>query len=437
MRFLLPLLLLAGTAHAGDLPAPVTDADFPATDPTKVALGQLLFYDPLLSGSRTLACSTCHHPKFGTSDGLSLGIGDGGSGLGPDRVVVMSNMPEQRIGRNAPALWNLGAHEFTHLFHAGRLETDPNQPGGIRTPLGQEMTAGFESILAAQAMFPVLAQDEMAGHYSESDVSRSVRKGLITDEGGAWDLISKRVEAVPEYRAAFDGIIGDKPIAFTDIANAIAEFATFEFRSDTSPFDAYLRGDEAALSDQQKAGMELFYGDAGCSACHSGKFQSDQSFHAIAMPQIGPGKTERFEFNNTTDIGRLRVTGDPSDAYKFRTPSLRNVALTGPYGHDGAYASLEAVVRHHLDPVGTLMSYDISAALLPEGIEGASAKDMLIMADAEEVQRIADANELAPVELTDAQISDLMAFLNSLTDPVAEAGRLGVPVSVPSGLPVE
>ncbi|MEJ2020917.1 MAG: cytochrome-c peroxidase, partial [Maritimibacter sp.] len=78
-----------------------------------------------------------------------------------------------------------------------------------------------------------------------------------------------------------------------------------------------------------------------------------------------------------------------------------------------------------------------SAALLPEGIEGASAKDMLIMADAEEVQRIADANELAPVELTDAQISDLMAFLNSLTDPVAEAGRLGVPVSVPSGLPVE
>ncbi len=437
MRFLLPLLLIAGTAQAGDLPDPVTDADFPATDPAKVALGQLLFYDPLLSGSRSLACSTCHHPKFGTSDGLSLGIGDGGSGLGPDRVVVMTNMPEQRIGRNAPALWNLGAHEFTHLFHAGRLEADPNQPGGIRTPLGQEMTAGFESLLAAQAMFPVLAQDEMAGHYSESDVSRSVRKGLITDEGGAWDLISKRVEEVPEYRAAFDGVIGDKPIAFTDIANAIAEFATFEFRSDTSPFDAYLRGDEAALSDQQKAGMELFYGDAGCSACHSGKFQSDQSFHAIAMPQIGPGKTERFEFDNTTDIGRLRVTGDPSDAYKFRTPSLRNVALTGPYGHDGAYASLEAVVRHHLDPVGTLMSYDISAALLPEGIEGAAAKDTLIMADAEEVQRIADANELAPVDLTDAQISDLMAFLNSLTDPVAEAGRLGVPVSVPSGLPVE
>lgn len=437
MRVLLPLLVIAGTAHAGDLPTPITDADYATTDPAKVALGQLLFYDPLLSGSQTLACATCHHPTFGTSDGLSLGIGDGGAGIGTERMVMADNMPEQRIGRNAPALWNLGAHEFTHLFHAGRLEADPNQSGGIRTPLGQEMTEGFDSPLAAQAMFPVLAQDEMAGHYGESDVSKAVRKGLITGEGGAWDIIAKRVEAVPDYRAAFDDIIGDRPIAFTDIANMIAEFATYEFRSDTSPFDLYLRGDDTALSDQQKAGMELFYGNAGCVACHSGKFQSDQSFHAIAMPQIGPGKTERFEFDNTTDIGRLRVTGNPEDAYKFRTPSLRNVTLTGPYGHDGAYATLEATVRHHLDPVNSLMSYDISNAVLPSGVEGAEPKDTLVMADADEVARIAEANELAPMELNDGQIADLIAFLNSLTDPVAETGRLGIPESVPSGLPVE
>jgi cytochrome c peroxidase len=437
MRPLIPLLLvIAGAARAGDLPAPITDADYPATDPAKVALGQLLFYDPLLSGSKTVACATCHHPKFGTSDGMSLGIGDGGAGLGPNRVPEADNMPEQRIGRNAPGLWNLGAKEFTHLFDAGRLEADPNQPGGIRTPLGQEMTAGFESLLAAQAMFPVLAQDEMAGHYSESDVSKAVRMGQLTGEGGAWDIIAKRVEAVPEYRADFDAIIGERPIAFTDIANMIGEFVTSEFRADQSPFDAYLRGDKTALNDEQKAGMELFYGKAGCDSCHSGKFQSDQDFHAIAMPQIGPGKTERFEFDNTTDIGRLRVTGNPDDAYKFRTPSLRNVALTAPYGHDGAYATLEAVIRHHLDPVNSLMHYDISQAVLPK-LDVATPKDRLIMSNPEELAKIAAANELAPMALSDTEVGELVAFLNSLTDPTSKAGRLGVPATVPSGLPVE
>jgi cytochrome c peroxidase len=434
MRFILPLVMMAGLAEAAELPPPITDADYMDTTPEAVALGQLLFFDPILSGSRTVACSTCHHPKFGTSDGLSLGLGDGGAGLGPDRRALGENYPEKRIPRNAPAMFNLGAKEFTRMFHAGRLEADPTKPGGIRTPLGQEMVEGFSGVLSAQAMFPVLSADEMAGHYSENEISQAVRLGMLTGEGGAWDLISKRVEAIPEYRALFDEVIGDAPIDFTDISDVIAEFIAFEWRADESPFDAHLRGIEP-LSGPALEGMELFYGKAGCAACHSGKYLTDHGFHAIAMPQIGPGAVARFE-THTRDIGRLRVTGNPEDIDRFRTPSLRNVALTAPYGHSGAYASLEAVVRHHLDPVKALFNYDISQAVLPE-LEGANAKDTAIMADAREIAAIAEANELAPVDLTDGEVAAIVAFLESLTDPGSRDGRLGIPDRVPSGLPVE
>ncbi|OWU69811.1 cytochrome C peroxidase [Roseovarius sp. 22II1-1F6A] len=413
---------------AAELPAP--DALFPAQDMAQVRLGQLLFYDPILSGSGEVSCATCHHPRFGTSDGLSLGLGDGATGLGPERMIDPDNLPEERVPRNAPALFNLGAAEFTRMFHDGRLEADPDRPGGIRTPLGEDMALGFASVLSAQSMFPVLAPDEMAGHYGENDVSRAVRMGLLSSEGGAWDIISARIESIPPYRAAFDAILGHgAAIHFTDISDAIAAFIAHEWRADDSAFDRHLRG-EAPLKGPALAGMELFYGEAGCSTCHAGQFQTDHAFHAIAMPQIGPGKKGRFE-THYRDTGRLRVTGRAEDAYRFRTPSLRNVTLTAPYGHDGAYATLEDVVRHHLDPIAALRGYDPAQAVLPDL---AGAEDLHAFQDAVETDAIAAANELAPVTLSDAQVAELMAFLAALTDDVS---RLGVPPTVPSGLPVD
>ncbi|MCI2400004.1 cytochrome c peroxidase [Aliiroseovarius subalbicans] len=431
---ILALLVITSPAWAGDLPAPVVDSDYLPTTPESVALGQLLFYDPVLSGSNSVSCATCHHPSLGTSDGLSLGLGDGGAGLGPDRVVQPENLPEKRIPRNAPALFNLGAREFTSLFHDGRLEADDTKPGGIRTPLGQEMVEGFDSVLSAQTMFPVLSGDEMAGHYSENEIARAVRMGMLAHEGGAWDLIAAKVEAIPAYRNAFDAVIGSRVIRFTDIANAMADFITVEWRADNSPFDRHVRGIEP-LSSQAKAGMDLFYGKAGCSGCHSGPFQTDQGFHAIAMPQLGPGKVERFETHNR-DEGRMRVTGRSEDAFRFRTPSLRNVALTAPYGHAGAYATLEAVVRHHLDPVKALMTYDATQAVLPV-FEEASEWDLVVMASLNELLAIGEANELAPVDLSDSEVESLVQFLHALTDPISVSGRMGVPAQVPSGFPVE
>lgn len=420
------LCLALGTSSvAQELgPRPV----FPPEDKDRIELGWLLFYDPILSGNRTVSCATCHHPKFGTSDGVSLALGDGGIGLGPDRKSDPENLPEARIPRNAPGLWNLGAAEFTRFFHDGRLELDPDQPDGIRTPLGADMTQGFASPLAAQAMFPVLSGDEMAGHYSENDISRAVRQGLLSQEGGAWELIAKRVAGIPAYRDGFAKALPGEPVTFAAIANVIADFIAFEWRADNALFDRAMRGD-ATLPTPAQQGMELFYGKAGCSTCHSGWLQTDHRFHAIAVPQFGPGKAARFE-SHARDEGRLRVTGDPEDAYAFRTPSLRNVTLTAPYGHNGAFATLEAMVRHHLDPVQSLMTYSLDQTTLPAlpGVE-----DLRILSDPAELDRIAQANDLAPTPLTDAEIASLIAFLEALEDP---AERLGIPDAVPSGLPV-
>ncbi|WP_253913104.1 cytochrome-c peroxidase [Pseudoruegeria sp. HB172150] len=419
---------------AAELPKPVTDSDYGTLDDAEVQLGQFLFYDRILSGNRNIACSTCHHPRFGTSDAVSLGIGEGGVGLGPDRRLDPENPPEERIPRNATGLWNLGASEFTVMFHDGRIEADPSRASGIRTPLEDDMTMGFDNVLAAQTMFPVLSQDEMAGHYGENDVSKLARQGRITGEGGAWDALADRVAAIPQYRdlfeAAYPEIAAGREIAFTDLSNAIAAFISFEWRSDDSAFDAHLRG-EVPLDGAALRGMELFYGEIGCATCHSGKFQTDHAFHAMAVPQIGPGKKARFE-SHFRDEGRLRVSGRLEDAYRFRTPSLRNVTLTAPYGHDGAYRDLRAFLLEHAG--GRVIEYDASQAILPEF---PGAEDWEVTTDSAETTALSAAYEGPGIALSEPALDDLVTFLESLTGKTAVPGRLGVPDSVPSGLPVD
>ncbi|MFC7705894.1 cytochrome-c peroxidase [Plastorhodobacter daqingensis] len=431
------LLAAAGPVPADTrVPQPVTDALFHPVDPAEARLGQLLFYDPILSGNRNISCATCHHPRFATADGVSLNLGEGAIGLGPDRRVDPANPPEQRLPRNAPALFNLGAREFTVMFHDGRIESDPNRPSGLRTPLEEEMVQGFRDILSAQTMFPVLSADEMAGHYGENEISTAVRQGRITGPGGAWDLIARRVSDIPAYAALFTEVYPDiaagRAIGFTDISDAIGAFVAFEWRSDDSPFDRHLRG-ESPLEPTAQRGMALFYGEAGCSDCHSGPFQTDHRFHAMGQPQIGPGKAERFE-SHQRDIGRMRVTGRPEDAYAFRTPSLRNVSATGPWGHAGAFSDLDAFLVHHLDPVAGLDSYRLQAALPTFDPQ---RPDLAVMSSDEDRAAIAAAVRRAPLQLAADDRSALLSFLESLTDKGAIAGRLGIPEAVPSGLPVE
>jgi cytochrome c peroxidase len=295
------------------------------------------------------------------------------------------------------------------------------------------MSTGFSGVLSAQSMFPVLSPDEMAGHYGENSISKAVRQGFLSLPGGAWDQLAARVAAIPDYRVAFDALNGPgSPITFAEISNAIAAFIAHEWRADDSPFDRHQK-EETALTGAVARGMELFYGRAACDTCHAGQFQTDHAFHAIAMPQIGPGKAERFE-THARDIGRMRVTGREEDAYAFRTPSLRNVAFTAPYGHAGSFATLEAVIRHHLDPVASLTNYAREQVVL--GDLGSETEDFRAMDDPKEVEAIAASNVLEPQDITDVEIAELIAFLGALTDLSGLTGRLGIPDKVPSGLSI-
>ncbi len=436
-------LAQAGHGHQGRarLPGPVSDSDFyedGAPSPDKVALGRLLFFDKLLSGNRNTSCATCHHALTDTGDGLSLPVGEGGRGLGVTRDTgTGADAVVERVPRNAPPVFNLGARQFSALFHDGRVAVDPEQPSGFRSPAGEDLPPGLDNPLAVQAMFPVTSATEMAGQAGENPIADAAAAGELAGPDGVWALLARRLQEVPAYVDRFVRVFPEieeaDDIRFVHAANAIAAFEASAWRATNSPFDRFLAGERRAMGKGAVRGMRLFYGKAGCSACHSGVFQSDQSYHAIAMPQIGPGKGDGFD--GREDYGRERVSGEETDRYRFRTPTLRNVALTGPWGHDGAYNSLEAVVRHHLDPVRALYDYDRSQAVLPSRAD-LDALDFVVMDDPSRLAEIAAANELEPVSLDGAEVAALIDFLNALTDPASIDLRGDVPRHLPSGLPL-
>ena len=162
---------------------------------------------------------------------------------------------------------------------------------------------------------------------------------------------------------------------------------------------------------------------------------SDQEFHALALPAFGPGKTRRFD-PQPRDVGRMGESDRLEDAYRFRTPMLRNVALTAPYGHNGAYPTLEGIVRHHLDPLKALDEWERDLAKLPE-VPWLQRADFIVQADSREIARQRAKIDIEPVALNDAEVSDLVAFLESLTGETAETRPLGRPKTVPSGLTVD
>ncbi len=471
----------SGGADSGapppQLPEVVVNSDYydgGSPSSARVELGRMLFFDKILSGNRNIACATCHHPDLGTTDGLALGLGEGPHGLGPERRVGSTKAAgvHGRVPRNAPALFNLGAKEFIRVFHDGRVETDPDglYEGGFVTPARWRLPKGLDNVLAAQAMFPVGASVEMAGQKGENSIADAVSLKSVAGHGGVWELLGERLQGIPEYVELFKSAFPERVTSAADVnyvmaANAIAAFETSAFRADRSPFDRYQRGQADALSAKAERGADLFYGSAGCSSCHSGKFQTDHDFHAIGMPQIGPGRSDSGDTDYWAvtgekafpeDLGRGEVTGWPEDDFKFRTPSLRNVAVTGPWGHDGAYQTLEDVVRHHADPLAALEDYRLDPSLLPplDGVlelttmASGLSEDWLnehrlrafLMRD-DWVQtrtalrgRIAAANELVPLSLSDQDIDDIVAFLESLTDPSSQSLAHLIPQRVPSGL---
>ncbi len=424
-------LILPMTAGAIDF------VDNGTPDPMKVELGKMLFHDKELSGNRNTTCATCHHALADTGDGLSLPVGEGGLGLGVTRDTGTGlDAIHERVPRNAPPVFMLGNTEVTRLFHDGRVEVDPSYPSGFKSPAGYDLPEGLDNIVAVQAMFPVTSATEMAGQLGENEIADAAVVGPV----GVWDALAVRLQDIPEYVElfidAFNDINQASDITYAHAANAIAAFEIDAWRADNSPWDAYQAGNIRALNQMEKKGMRLFFGKAGCSTCHSGEIFSDMEFHAIAMPQIGPGKGDGFDSHD--DFGRFRESGKAEDMYAFRTPPLRNVALTAPYGHAGAYDTLEDVVRHHLNPQDALWAYHYNddcrnKPVMPSRSD-LDAIDCAVMDDPARVQGIADAADgYQPVSLTDYEVKKILSFLHALTDKSTIDLRKDIPRSVPSG----
>lgn len=407
-------------------------APIPAQPAAWVALGRSLYFDNILSGNKDVSCATCHLPAVGTGDGLPLSIGTGGvNGLGPARELGNGR---SLVPRNAPDVFNRGASEWQTMFWDGRVLSSVR--GYYQTPAGEELPGGLSSLLAAQAMFPVTAADEMRGLPGDVTVTGEANELAIIDEGEwqtMWQGLMARLLAVPEYVALFAAAYPDVPVSelgFQHAANAIAAFEAEAFACLENGWYAYLNGDLAAISEDAKKGALLFYGEAGCAACHSGPLFTDQQYHNIAAPQIGPGKGKGAPLDN----GRFETTGRPADQFAFRTPSLLNVTATGPWLHNGAYRDLRAVLTHHQNPEAALRNYD-PAAHLPEFMQDTALVDeqlrkrLLATID----PQLAPARRLSPTE-----IGYLLAFLDALTDPAVWGEEMEgwIPTAVPSGLPV-
>ncbi|HEX5438276.1 MAG TPA: cytochrome c peroxidase [Gemmatimonadaceae bacterium] len=384
-----------------------------------VKLGQALAFDPILSGNHDVSCMTCHLPGFETGDGRSLSIGAGGSGLGPSRTHPDGVF----IPRNAPPLFDAGA--LRHMFWDGRVEADEH--GQVHTPAGAQFTPAMQRVMefgavSAQPMFPPAASTEMRG------VSGNELAAISADDyTDIWAGLMRRLGAIPEYRKMFEKAYPGtrfRDMNFAYASNAIAGFLVDKLTFSNTPWDRFLRGQDRALTPQQLEGARSFL-TLKCSVCHTGPTLSDDKFHDVDVAQIGPGQNQGMLLHE--DFGRMNVTGDPADRYRFRTSPLRNVELTAPYGHDGAIMTLRDFVAHYSNSDSTLRAYDPSqlepdlrSTLVPDVDEIIAQRDTL----------------LDGVVLTPALVDNLVAYMQALTDPAARDLSRFVPRRVPSGLPV-
>ncbi|MGV8949876.1 MAG: cytochrome-c peroxidase [Cypionkella sp.] len=307
------IVLLSGfSTKAADLNEwrrPLT-IPFPADapfDPRISGLGKMLFFDPRLSGAQNMSCATCHNPSFGWETPVAHAIG-------------AASLP---LPRSAPTTLDL-AWNGPLLFWDGRAHSLEEQSGGPITA-AKEMNSSFPQVIA-------------------------------------------RLSKIAEYKHWFDTLFPGEGMTEATIKRSIATYER-TIVAGWAPFDRWIEGNASAISPAAQRGFELFSGQAGCSACHTGWNFSSSEFDDIGLPG--------------DDIGRAGITNDLNDAHKFKSPGLRNIALRAPYMHDGSLPTLEAVVHHYMS----------GGAMRPT-----------------------QAPEIQPFSLTDEQVGDIVAFLNSLTE---------------------
>ncbi len=278
--------------------------DNPASQ-EKELLGKLLFFDPLLSGDKDIACATCHHPNNGYAEFLDISIGTNAHGLGSKRKFNSPNdIPF--VKRNAQTIINTAFNGLT-VSERYRPENAPM--------FWDDRAKSLES----QALEPIKAFEEMRGHsFEETEIL---------------DVIVDRLKNIPEYQILFEAAFDEKEAV--NVINMGKAIATFErtLVTNNSRFDQYMRGDDNAILLSEKDGFELFK-KVGCVNCHNGPMFSDFKMHVLGVPE-----------NNKLPIPDAGV----KDSFLFRTASLRNLRFTAPYMHNGSLKTLRQVLEFYED----------------------------------------------------------------------------------------
>lgn len=322
----------------------------------KIELGKMLFFDPRLSGDGTISCATCHHPTNGWGFPNALSMG----------------YPGSIHWRNSQTVINSAYYE--KLMWAGSGESLETQASGA-------------------------ARGAVAGN-------------------GAREVMGARLAFIPEYRERFADVFGDVIPRLSNAWRAIAAFERTLVQTDT-PFDKYMGGDKAALSDQQKRGLELFEGKANCIECHNGALFSDQKYYNLGVPPapdwidnglaqitlrfelFAKGVSEEMYRKTKDDPGLYFRTKQVSDKGKFRTQSLRYTKYTAPYMHNGALETLADVVEFY-NRGGSTNEFSANKTKL-----------------------------LKPLKLSKEEKADLVAFIESLSGPQIEMEEPNLPPIAP------
>jgi cytochrome c peroxidase len=388
--------------------------------PALSLLGQALAFDKVLSGNRDISCMTFHLAGNATVDGRSTAIGQGATGLGAARVHPQGRF----VHRNAPPLFNL--HAMAPLTWDGRVFLGAD--GVVRTP-GAPLLASQRAVLefgtlSALPMFPTLSRAEMRGEAGNELAAVPDDKPQRT-----WRFLMRRLGQIPEYRAMFESAYPGQSfdnMNFAHAGNAMGGWIAAVFAFNNSPWDRMLAGNDDAMTEVQLRGARAFLTTAKCAQCHNGPLFTDQKFHNVAIAQVGPGFGDGPDGRD--DFGRMRKTGNLADKYRFRTPPLRNVELTAPYGHDGAIVSLKSWVEHYSRSDVKLRAYD------PAQLEPLFRNTLQPTVDAILATRDGRIKKLV---LQPDTVDEITEFLKALTDPGARDLRRFVPASVPSGLPVD
>lgn len=419
-------LLAAACSPAPDLDTPLRErivqrgldqpfvADSTSPSTLLADLGQQLFFSPDLSVDGASSCASCHHPTLGGADGLALPIGIGGvdsQKVGQERLEAARQLNPSAdlmglIPRNAPTVFNAALFR-QHLFWDGRVQYQADSA----SPTGKKVIAGVfpaqhnpnnyvqENLLQTQARLPINSNFEMKGARVLNRNSHEVEQDIL-----------HFLQSQERWCVAFARVFGVKPceeiLTLTNLTRALAAFEAQLIFTD-SPFQRYIQGDNTALTAEQKRGALAFLtpreqGGAGCFNCHSGNTFTSEKFYNINIPPSGRGAND-----NGWDLGRHNVDRT-AERFSFRVPSLLNVALTAPYFHNGVAMTLEDAIRFKQTAPGVQRP---ATPLLLDEFDYAS-----ISAEIADAFASSAAKPLLPESLDDTRISELAAFLRSLTD---------------------